>query len=164
MGRQRNANASSEVHPFSYFGVPAQAGMSDWYEHSLPCRRSGPQTRLSSESMSRIRLRQRRIRLRSICRAGIQKGRGGVRPPYRLPTPVGRDFHSLMRPAQGNGDSGEGMSRIRLRQRRIRPPQAICLRHGLRSIWRAGIQRGGEWGKRSEGACPPQSSGLLPTS
>ena len=69
---------------FSSFGAPAPAGMSDWYENCLPCRRSGSQTRLS----------------------------------------------------------GEGMSRIGLRQRRIRPPQAICLRHDLRSIWRAGIQRG----------------------
>ena len=43
---------------FSYLGVPALAGMSDYYESmsqtairdSLPTRHSGPQTRHSSES------------------------------------------------------------------------------------------------------------------
>ena len=35
---------------FSYLGVLAPAGMSDCYENRLPCRQSGSQTRLSSES------------------------------------------------------------------------------------------------------------------
>ena len=31
--RQRHPNATSGAHPFSYLGVPAAAGMSDWYEN-----------------------------------------------------------------------------------------------------------------------------------
>ena len=44
------ANVSNEVPPFSSLGVPAAAGMYDWYENSLACLQSGSQTRLSSES------------------------------------------------------------------------------------------------------------------
>ena len=53
---------------FSYFGVPAPAGMSDWYENSITrgasSTTSSCHTRHSREGMSRIRL----------WRAGIQRG------------------------------------------------------------------------------------------
>ena len=41
-------------------------------------------------------------------KAGIQKGRGWVRPPDdEKNRPAYHHFHPLMRPAQGHGDSGE---------------------------------------------------------
>ena len=86
---------------FSYLGVPAPAGMSDSYENmsrtlirdSLPIRHSG-------ESRS----------------PGVGNPVAmGLLPSQGSPTP--RDFHPLMRPPQGHGDSGESTPRTPIRRR-----------------------------------------------
>ena len=61
-----------------------------WYENRLHCRQSGSQTRLSSESWN-----------------PEGEGWGETDIPSRNRT-ASHDFHSLMRPPQGHGDSGEG--------------------------------------------------------
>ena len=146
---------------FSYLGVPAPAGMDDWYENaptrlssaplnpSIPrSRHSGPSIRHSREGgnpgeaygwqMTRTQLLQSAPRFSYLgvpAPAGISDcyenmSRTTIRD--RLPTrhsgesrspgvgnpvapellssqgsPTQRDFHPLMRPSQGHGDSGE---------------------------------------------------------
>ena len=86
---------------FSYLRVPAPAGISDCYESmsQTPIRDRLP-TRHSGESRS--------------------PGVGNPVAPELLSSqgsPTRRDFHPLMRPSQGHGDSGESTSRTPIRGR-----------------------------------------------
>ena len=85
--------------PFSYLGVPAAAGMSDCYESmSRTTIQDRLPTRHSGESMSRTPIR------------GRSPGVGNPVAPELLSSqgsPTRRDYHPLMRPSQGHGDSGE---------------------------------------------------------
>ena len=87
--------------PFSYLGVPAPAGISDCYESmSRTTIRDRLPTRHSGESRS--------------------PGVGNPVAPELLSSqgsPTRRDFHPLMRPSQGHGDSGESTSRTPTRGR-----------------------------------------------
>ena len=86
---------------FSYLGVPAPAGISDCYENmSRTTIRDRLPTRHSGESRS--------------------PGVGNPVAPELLSSqgsPTRRDFHPLMRPSQGHGDSGESTSRTPIRGR-----------------------------------------------
>ena len=68
---------------FSCFRVPAPAGVSDWYENSLPCRRTASQTRLYYENslQGEVSLAKKDRMLRHSREGGNPEGAGGARPP-----------------------------------------------------------------------------------
>ena len=86
---QPRPNTSNDQVPFSYLGVPAPAGMGDWYENAP--------TRLSSAPLnpSIPRSRHSGLSTRHSREGGNPEGKGGTNHTQTLPT-TGARFHTLV--------------------------------------------------------------------
>ena len=117
-------NTSNDQVPSSYLGVPAPAGMGDWYENaptrfssaplnpSIPrSRHSGPSIRHSREGGNPEGWGE------GIVALGLVPSLGRTARSRTLHRPAYHHFHPLMRPSQDHGDSGESTSRTPIRGR-----------------------------------------------
>ncbi len=106
--------AINQCTPFSHLGVPAPAGMDDWYENaptrlssaplnpSIPrSRHSGPSIRHSREGGNPEGWGEGVVTL------GLVPSLGRAARSRTLHRPAYHHFHPLMRPSQDHGDSGE---------------------------------------------------------
>ena len=109
---------------FSYLGVPAAAGMSDWYENALkrlssaPANPSIPRSRHSGPSIRHSREGGNPEGWgEGIVALGLVPSLGRAARSRTLHRPAYHHFHPLMRPSQDHGDSGESTSRTPIRGR-----------------------------------------------
>ena len=121
---QPHPNTSNDQVSFSHLGVPAAAGMSDWYENALkrlssaPANPSIPRSRHSGPSIRHSREGGNPEGWgEGIVALGLVPSLGRAARSRTLHRPAYHHFHPLMRPSQDHGDSGESTSRTPIRGR-----------------------------------------------